>query len=112
MKHLEPEQVYFEAYDVQRHKTVAALSYILFFLPLISAKDSKFAMYHANQGLLLFLAGALCHTALGLLPAIGWLAAPLIHLLIGGLALLGIVRAVRGERSPLPLIGRVTLLKA
>jgi hypothetical protein len=41
----------------QNIKTIAALAYLIFFLPLLTNKDSKFAMYHANQGLVLLIAG-------------------------------------------------------
>jgi hypothetical protein len=34
--------------DVQRNKGMAVLAYIIFFIPLLAARDSKFAMYHAN----------------------------------------------------------------
>ncbi len=35
---------------------MAVLAYIIFLIPLLAAKDSKFARYHTNQGLVLFLA--------------------------------------------------------
>ncbi len=41
--------------DVEKNKAMAILAYIIFFIPLLAAKESKFAMYHANQGLNLFL---------------------------------------------------------
>ena len=42
--------------DVEANKTVAALSYIsiLFLVPLLGKRDSKFAQFHAKQGLILF----------------------------------------------------------
>src|SRR5271170_5256640 len=41
--------------DVQNHKAVAILAYIFFVIPLVAAPHSKFARFHANQGLLLFI---------------------------------------------------------
>ena len=41
--------------DIEKNKGIAALSYLLFFLPLIFAQDSKFARFHMNQGLILLL---------------------------------------------------------
>lgn len=42
--------------DVEANKTVAALSYawILCLVPLLGKRDSKFAQFHAKQGLVLF----------------------------------------------------------
>ncbi|EKD47008.1 MAG: hypothetical protein ACD_66C00259G0004, partial [uncultured bacterium] len=42
--------------DIEDNKVLAALSYIfiLCFVPLLLARDSKFAQYHAKQGLVLF----------------------------------------------------------
>ena len=42
--------------DTQDNNKVAALAYIIFFIPLLAAKESKFARYHANQGLVLLIA--------------------------------------------------------
>jgi uncharacterized membrane protein len=43
--------------DVEANKTLAALSYIwiLFLIPLLTKRDSKFAQFHAKQGLVLFI---------------------------------------------------------
>jgi len=47
----------FDANDVEENKVFAALSYlgILVLIPLLVKKDSKFAMEHAKQGLVLFI---------------------------------------------------------
>ena len=56
--------------DIQANKTVAALSYlwILFLVPLLLKRDSKFAQFHAKQGLVLFIIEFLVW-----IPFIGWL---------------------------------------
>jgi uncharacterized membrane protein len=43
--------------DIELNKNAAALSYlwILFLIPLLSKKDSKFCQFHAKQGLVLFI---------------------------------------------------------
>ena len=99
--------------DVEKNKAMAILAYFIFFLPLLAAKDSKFAMYHANQGLNLFL-----------FAMIGWLVSIvttfiLIGFLIGFIVwivmivflILGIINAAKGEMKPLPLIGGFNILK-
>lgn len=97
--------------DVETNKIIAMLAYLIFFLPLIAAKDSKFAMYHANQGLLLFLAG-IAVSILGMIPFIGgFLIFPLGSLAVFVLAVLGIIGAYKGEMKPLPVIGKYELIK-
>jgi len=99
--------------DVEKNKAMAILAYFIFFLPLLAAKDSKFAMYHANQGLNLFL-----------FAMIGWVvsfvtAFILIGFLIGFIVwiativflILGIINAAKGEVKPLPFIGGFNILK-
>lgn len=101
----------YDSTDIQSNKGMAILAYILFFVPLIAAKDSKYAWYHANQGLTLFLAGVIVNVVLGIIPFIGWLLLPLANLAIVILAVLGIVAAAQGQVKPLPFIGSYTLLK-
>ncbi len=98
--------------DVEQNKVMAILAYILFFVPLLAAKESKFAMYHANQGFILFLA-ALCVNVVGtVIPFIGWLLLiPVGNLAVLVLAILGIMHAAGGKPAPLPLIGKFNLIK-
>lgn len=47
----------FDAQDIEKHKGIACLSYIflLFLVPLLTEKESKFAQFHAKQGMALFI---------------------------------------------------------
>ena len=47
----------YDTQDIQSNKVWAVLAYlgILFFLPLVACKDSRFGKFHANQGFALFL---------------------------------------------------------
>jgi uncharacterized membrane protein len=101
----------YDSTDIQSNKGMAIIAYILFFIPLIAAKDSKFAMYHANQGLTLFLAAVILNVVLGIIPIIGWILLPLANLALFIFAILGIVAAAQGQVKPLPVIGGYTLLK-
>ncbi|MFC5452991.1 DUF4870 domain-containing protein [Paenibacillus aestuarii] len=101
----------YDSSDIQNNKGMAILAYILFFIPLIAAKDSKYAMYHANQGLTLFLACVVANVVLSIIPIIGWILLPLANLGCCVLAILGIVAAAQGQVKPLPLIGKYTILK-
>lgn len=98
--------------DVEKNKGMAILAYIIFLIPLLAAKDSKFAMYHANQGLTLFLLAIGVNVVGTIIPFLGWfILAPLGNLLVLVLAIMGILNASKGEMKPLPLIGSIQLLK-
>ena len=100
----------------QNIKTIAALAYIIFFLPLLTNRDSKFAMYHANQGLLVLLTSVVLNVAFSVL-SIALIFSGLFFLFwVPGavtvvLAILGILNAPNGEMKPLPVIGNITLIK-
>lgn len=100
----------------QNIKTIAALAYLIFFLPMITNKDSKFAMYHANQGLVLLLTFLVLSFLFNVLGAIlfffgGFLLWSLPGLIAVVLGVLGIVNALNGEMKPLPIVGEIKLLK-
>ncbi|RQW89026.1 MAG: hypothetical protein EHM79_04460 [Geobacter sp.] len=100
-----------EQEDIEKNKAMAILAYIIFLIPLLAAKESKFAMYHANQGLVLFLLALAVNVVGGIIPFLGWFVIlPLGNLLVIVLAILGIVNAAKGEAKPLPLIGGIKLL--
>lgn len=109
---MQEPQVNMEAQDIQQNKAVAVIGYILFFVPLLAARESKFAMYHANQALTLFLTALACNIVFGMIPIIGWfLLLPLGNIAILVLAVLGILNAANGSCKPLPVIGKYTFIK-
>ena len=105
--------------DIQQNKIMGILAYIswLVLVPIFGAKESKFARFHANQGLVLAIAEIICWVALGILgglPLIGW-----IFRLLDGLfslvclifAVIGITNAANGKAKELPLVGNFRILK-
>ena len=100
-------EIAFDSEDVAKNKVFAVLAYIwiLFLIPLLAAKDSKFARYHAYQGVALFVAWVIVGVIDRLLPyslsGIGWLLS--VGLLV--LMVMGIINAAQGRGRPLPLIG-------
>jgi len=122
-----------DAADIQQHKVAAALGYILFLIPLIAAPNSKFARYHANQGLLLLILLFVVVMGVALLTGGVWgvdhflrgridLLATFFNcafyllqvaLLVGWatLVILGMIHAMNGLREPLPVIGQWTLIE-
>ncbi|WP_079710364.1 DUF4870 domain-containing protein [Paraliobacillus ryukyuensis] len=100
------------ANDVQENKLVAILGYILFFIPLLAAKDSAFARYHANQGLNLLLLCIAVNIIGYAIPFIGWLIIlPIGSIVVFVFFILGIINAANGQMKPLPLIGGIEIIK-
>ena len=109
--------------DIAQNKGMAILSYlsVLVLIPLFAAKDSRFARFHANQGLVLLVSEVVWSAVTGVLgrllraisPFLGFVAAilGLVNLLFLVLAIIGIVNAANGKAKELPLIGTIRLLK-
>ena len=85
-------------------------AYIIFLIPLLAAKDSKFARFHTNQGLVLFIVGILS-SVIALIPLIGWIIAPIGAILVSVLAIIGIINALNGKAKELPVVGKFKILK-
>lgn len=99
-------------HDIEANKAIAILAYILFFLPLLAAKDSRFALYHANQGLIVFLIAIGVNVIGSIIPLLGWfLILPFGNLAVLILVVMGILTAGKGEMKPLPLVGGFTIIK-
>jgi uncharacterized membrane protein len=107
------------AADIDQNKIVALLAYIgiLFLIPLLAAPKSPFARYHANQGIVLFVATlVVCGASfvLTFIPIIGCIAAilPFVAILFAlVLMVIGIINAASGLFKPLPWIGHFELIK-
>ena len=100
----------FDKDDIEKNKVMGLLAYILFFIPLLAAKDSPFAKYHANQGLVLFICGLIA-SVVWIIPILGWIVAPILSIVITVLAVIGIINAVNGKAKELPIIGKYKILK-
>lgn len=93
--------------DIKKNKIYAVLAYlgVLVLIPIILAKDSKFAKFHANQGLVLFL----IEIVIGLVLKKGLCA--IIEAVIFVFAIIGIIYAIQGKAKELPVIGNIKILK-
>ncbi|NLA85657.1 MAG: hypothetical protein GX854_14365 [Clostridiales bacterium] len=96
---------------MEKNKTMAALSYLLFFLPLITCPESQFAKFHANQSLILLITAVIGNTILGIIPFIGWVLMPFFGICIFILWIIGLLNALKGKAAQLPVIGKITILK-
>ena len=103
---------------------MAVLAYfgILVLIPILAAKESKFARFHANQGLILLITGVaysiFVHVVIKIVAFISYALAGIVGIALGlawllllVLAIIGIINAVKGEFKQLPLIGQFQILK-
>ncbi len=113
----------FDPNDINQNKIMAILAYfgILVVIPILAAKESKFARFHANQGLVLFIASlaywVVMQVITAIVLAISWKLAfiltilSIVYLVFLVLAILGIINAATGKAKELPIIGKYRLLK-
>ncbi len=102
----------FNAADIEANKIMAVLAYIIFLIPLLAAKESPFAKFHTNQGLILFIAGVAVTLVGAIIPFLGWFVIlPLGCLAVGVLGIIGIINAIGGKAKELPLIGKFRIIK-
>ncbi len=113
----------FDQNDINTNKGMAILAYFgpLVLIPIFAAKQSKFARYHSNQGLLLLIAAIAWSIVYGILNtiilAISWRLyfisgiIGLLSLVFFVLFIIGILNASNGRAKELPIIGKFKLLK-
>lgn len=97
--------------DIEKNKGMAALSYlwILVLVPLLTAKDSKFAKHHAKQGLVLLIAEVIFGFVgwiLAMIPVLGWLIFAAIQIYFLVMVIMGLVNALNGKYWKMPLLGQ------
>ena len=116
---------YYSRSDIEDNKLMAVLSYlgILVLIPILAAKDSPFAKFHATQGLNLLIVSVAWSIVSGIIGAIlgaigvtflsvlwsiiTWLVSIVIFLTM----VIGIINAAQGKAKELPIIGGFRILK-
>lgn len=128
----------FKSDDIKENKAVAILSYFgpLCLIPFFTSKESKFAQFHAKEGMTLFIFWIAYYILSGLLyqikvngPCGGglfgndfgqfcnvtpwWIVLPLrlIRILLAVIAIIGVVNVCQGKARKLPIIGKVRIFK-
>lgn len=113
----------FEKNDIEQNKVMGILAYIgiLVLVPIFAAPKSKFARFHANQGLVLLISEILYTVAYNILSvilySIYWRLGFIVSLIgLFGiaffvLAIMGIINAASGKAKELPIIGKFKVLK-
>ncbi len=94
---------YNEKQDVKDNALIAAIGYvwILCLVPLFLKRNSKFATFHAKQGLILFIL-EIVGWLIFWIPLLGWL----VFLAVLILAIMGIMNALQGVWWEMPVLGK------
>lgn len=120
----------YDPQDIANNKAMAVLAYlgILVLIPWFAAPQSRFARFHAKQGITLFLVDIAYSVIAALLSLIQtphyyyffeYMATPwyidllifIIAIPIIVLTIMGIVNAVKGRAKELPIIGKIKIVK-
>lgn len=134
--HTEDKTYEFDRMDISDNKVFALLSYIgiLVLVPIIAAPNSKFARFHANQGLALFIGevayGIFRAVLLGVFKMLfgvntNFFVNPFISIVYNAMnavtglfslvflvfAIIGIINAAQGKAKELPIISKIKILK-
>ena len=98
--------------DAAMNRSMGYLCYLglLFLIPFFTRPDSQFLKYHCNQGLVLTLFCVLV-SACSAIPILGWLGGAAGSVFAFYCLVKGLANVSKGKRSPLPLIGHITLIK-
>lgn len=112
----EPAQEEHSQEDFEQVKGIAALAYLIFFLPLLIKPQSKFGKFHANQGLLLLLTSLAISLASAFLSFIipllsSYVITPLGVVFCVLLFIMGVINAINGKMVRLPVIGQYDIIK-
>ena len=120
-----------DAQDINENKLMAILAYIgwLVFIPILAVPNSKFARFHANQGLLLLILLVVSAILGGIfsilslivswvLPILGFIVSSVsaivmsvIFIILLYFFIFGVVNAAAGKAKELPIVGLHRIIK-
>lgn len=94
--------------DIQEGKFFAVISYISFLciVALVLKKDNKFALYHAKQGLVLFVFEVVTFI-ISIIPLLGWLLGMLGVVIFGLFSVWGMLQALMGNFNRFPIVSDI-----
>ena len=113
----------FDKADIEQNKVMGVLAYLswLVLIPIFAAKGSKFARFHANQGLVLAITEIAWWIVQGILSSVlysiswrlGFISTilGLVNIVFLVLLVIGIMNAAYGRAKELPVIGKFKILK-
>jgi len=95
--------------EIRDGKFFAIISYVFFLciITLALKKDNKFALYHAKQGLVLFVMEVAAFI-LSIIPFLGWLIGIFGYALFLLVSLWGIMQAALGIYCRIPIVTKIS----
>ena len=114
----------FDKEEIDNNKGMSILAYLswLVLIPIFAAKKSRYAQFHANQGLILAIIDTAYWIINGVITGILMIVSPIASAIVCAitglfglvflvLVILGIVNAASGKAKELPVIGKYKILK-
>jgi fumarate reductase subunit D len=94
--------------EIHEGKFFAIISYVSFLciITLILKKDNQFALWHAKQGLVLFVIEVVAFI-LSIIPLLGGLIANAGYTLFLLVSIWGIIQAAQGLTNPIPVVTEI-----
>lgn len=94
--------------DIQEGKFFAVISYVSFLciVSLLLKKDNKFALYHAKQGLVLFVF-EVASFLLSIIPFLNWIMGTFGFAIFVLVSIYGILQSLMGNFSRIPFISDI-----
>ena len=124
MKAAKDKTAEFDPQDIAENKAIAILSYLfwLVLIPIFAARKSKFAQFHANQGLVIatietgyiLVSSIINEIVYGVSLKYGTLVSTILSLCglsFVILSVIGIINVVKGHAKFLPTFGGIKMLK-
>lgn len=98
--------------DAQSNKFLCILCYfgLLLLIPLLTQPNSRYCKFHSNQGLVLMLL-MIAASIVAVVPILGWIAAVVCYVFGFVCWIIGISNTCSGKMKPLPLIGKIIILR-
>lgn len=102
--------------EIEDGKVMAILAWIIWLIPLLAARDKRYAMFHTEQALVLFIAFILIYIGISIITyIIGMISSTLacIVTILGIIPwilyiifwIIGLISAIQGKTTPIPIIG-------
>ena len=108
--------------DIAQNKMWGGLAYILFFLPLIGAPNSRYGRFHANQGLLFLILWIIVVIVVRIVSWIflfsAWqlffiptIISVVLWIFVAIVGVIGLINGFTGKAKELPFIGKYRIIK-
>jgi uncharacterized membrane protein len=111
-------QLTFTEEELEQGRTMAALAYVFFLIPLLAAREQRYAMFHTEQAIVIWIGWIILRIGYGILHTvfyysfnIGFCGFGIFNWLIWVVLIvfwvMGLVAALQKKTEPLPLIGDI-----